>query len=110
MFNSWFDNRWMNAEAVVEALRSSTLATVAEAVAVEGVPAEPGFYAWWPTSAALPTVPLHGRGMDGFGLLYVAIAPRRQSSSLRSRVCRQHIAGNVTASTFRSGLAALLWK
>lgn len=106
------DNAGMEAEAVVQALQSAALATVAEALAVAGVPSVPGFYAWWTTSTALPALPIRLDGPHGFGLLYVGIAPSRQSSaaSLRSRVCRQHIRGNINASTFRFGLATLLWK
>jgi hypothetical protein len=102
----------MEAEAVAQALQSGTLATVSEAIAAAGIPSVPGFYAWWVMSAALPGLPVWQSTPDGCRLIYVGIAPSRQSSaaSLRSRVCRQHIAGNVNASTFRFGLAALLWK
>ena len=46
------------------------------------------------------------------GLLYIGIAPRDAASfaQLRSRLCKQHIGGNVGSSTFRFGLAALLWQ
>jgi hypothetical protein len=46
------------------------------------------------------------------GLLYIGIAPSRVTSraTLRSRLLRQHIGGNVGSSTFRLGLAALLWE
>ncbi|MGZ4332457.1 MAG: GIY-YIG nuclease family protein [Solirubrobacteraceae bacterium] len=47
-----------------------------------------------------------------FALLYLAIAPRDAVSKalLRSRLCRQHIGGNLASSTFRFGLGALLWE
>jgi hypothetical protein len=47
---------------------------------------------------------------EPFELIYVGIAPARSSSSasLRSRVLRQHLGGNIGSSTFRQSLAALL--
>jgi hypothetical protein len=44
--------------------------------------------------------------------MYVGIAPKAATSSarLRSRVCGQHIGGNIASSTFRFGLASLLWE
>jgi hypothetical protein len=49
---------------------------------------------------------------EPLGLLYVGIAPRRAGSStdLRRRLCGQHIGGNIASSTFRFGLASLLWE
>jgi hypothetical protein len=45
-------------------------------------------------------------------LLYVGIAPVRVTScaSVRSRICGQHLGGNVGSSTFRLSLASLLWE
>ena len=76
-----------------------------------GVPSAPGFYAWWLTDAsALPGVPLPSHRPPW--LLYVGIAPSRATSraTVRSRVLRQHVGGNLAASTFRRSLAALLWR
>jgi hypothetical protein len=78
-----------------------------------GIPAEPGIYSWWTTTReALPGVPAQlGEGRSGF-LLYVGISPRNASSAqgLRSRVCSNHMAGNIGGSTFRLSLASLLWR
>ncbi len=43
-------------------------------------------------------------------LLYIGIAPARAGSraTLRSRICGQHLGGNIGSSTFRLSLAALL--
>jgi hypothetical protein len=42
----------------------------------------------------------------------VSASPRRTGSSadLRRRLCGQHIGGNIASSTFRFGLASLLWE
>lgn len=76
------------------------------------IPSDPGFYAWWCDLGGLPGVPVIAHAREDLGLLYVGIAPRDASSSarLRSRLLRQHIGGNVASSTFRFGLAALLWE
>jgi GIY-YIG catalytic domain len=76
------------------------------------IPSEPGFYAWWVVSGAIPGIPAPSHPSQPFELLYVGIAPRdaNSGSSLRSRLCRQHIGGNVASSTFRFGLGALLWE
>ena len=76
-----------------------------------GVPATRGFYAWWLSDRrALPSVPLPTQPPPW--LLYVGIAPSRPTSgaTVRSRVLRQHVGGNLAASTFRRSLAALLWR
>ena len=75
-------------------------------------PVAPGFYAWWALPGAIPGVPAPAHPVEHAELLYVGIAPNRSgsSASLRSRLCRQHIGGNVAASTFRFGLASLLWQ
>jgi len=75
-------------------------------------PASPGFYAWWARRGALPDVPWRAHPTASLGLLYIGIAPSRVTSraTLRSRLLRQHIGGNVGSSTFRLGLAALLWE
>ena len=76
-----------------------------------GIPAAPGFYAWWAVDGAIPAVPLGPQPRDGgIGLFYVGIAPGRATSSqtLRSRVVGNHVSGNLGSSTFRLTLAALL--
>jgi hypothetical protein len=76
-----------------------------------GVPAQPGFYAWWARDGAMPSVPRepHPTAAE-FSLLYVGIAPARESSSqlLRGRVVGNHLGGNTGSSTFRLTLASLL--
>jgi hypothetical protein len=85
---------------------------VAEAEAPDGAPVAPGFYAWWAIPSAIPGVPSPAHPVESVELLYVGIAPKNSTSSarLRSRLCRQHIGGNIVASTFRFGLASLLWQ
>ena len=76
-----------------------------------GIPAAPGFYAWWAVDGAIPAVPLGPQPRDGgMGLFYVGIAPGSATSSqtLRSRVVGNHLSGNLGSSTFRLTLAALL--
>jgi hypothetical protein len=76
-----------------------------------GLPPDPGFYAWWARDGSLPGTPAQPHPtQDGWGLLYVGIAPVRSSSKqrLRSRVAGNHLQGNTGASTFRLSLAALL--
>jgi hypothetical protein len=93
---------------VVSALRESPLHPVDEAASA---PDEAGFYGWWAVEGAIPGVPAIRHPVEPFELLYVGIAPSRAGSrsSVRSRLLRQHIGGNISASTFRFGLAALLW-
>jgi hypothetical protein len=97
---------------IVAALTSGPQRTVTEAKAPDGIPANPGFYAWWETPNAIPGMPAPPHPVAPLALLYVGIAPRDEYSSarLRSRLCRQHIGGNVGSSTFRFGLASLLWR
>ncbi len=75
-----------------------------------GVPHTQGLYSWWMKSGSLPGVtgPRHPRA--DFELLYIGIAPARAGSkaTLRSRICGQHLGGNIGSSTFRLSLAALL--
>jgi len=99
-----------SAHPVVEELRGREPVALENARGPSGIPAAPGFYAWWLINrAALPDVPL---GASPPHLLYVGIAPSRASSraTLRSRVLGNHIGGNLAASTFRRSLAALLWR
>jgi hypothetical protein len=76
-----------------------------------GLPSDPGFYAWWTRDGSLAGTPSPPHPtQDGWGLLYVGIAPVRSSSrqQLHSRVAGNHLRGNTGASTFRLSLAALL--
>jgi hypothetical protein len=104
------------AERVARELRGSPLIDIGQArqhPRERGVPAESGFYAWWCEIHSVPSgisAPRHPGGP--FALLYVGIAPRNAASKavLRSRICGQHIGGNTASSTFRFGLASLLWE
>jgi hypothetical protein len=98
------------AEQIVQLLHTSQPVTVDEAKSL--VPSEPGFYAWWIRPGALPEVPSQPHPVHPVDLLYAGIAPSRDTStsSLRTRICGQHIGGNIASSTFRFGLAALLSK
>jgi hypothetical protein len=102
----------MTVAEIVAELRRPPLYDIAAARATGGVPAAPGFYAWWAVAGALPVMAGPAHPSEPFELLYVGIAPHGAASSagLRSRLCRQHIGGNVAASTFRLGLASLLWE
>lgn len=76
-----------------------------------GVPNEPGLYAWWLDRSSLAALPLQ-REANGRWLLYLGIAPSRPGTrqQLRGRVCGNHLRGNISGSTFRLSLAALLWQ
>jgi hypothetical protein len=100
----------MRPDPVVAALMSLPMQSVAQARS-EG-PAEPGFYAWWCDEDKLPhRVPLVRHPEAPEGLLYVGIAPENpeSESNLRKRL-RQHTRGAIGSSTFRFGLAALLFE
>lgn len=76
-----------------------------------GVPAVPGFYAWWATRGAIAAAPHNSHPLDAeLSLLYVGISPARASSggTIRSRVLGQHVRGNTSSSTFRFVLVSLL--
>ena len=78
-----------------------------------GIPPEPGLYSWWITEHdALPGVPAKALPGHSLYLLYIGIAPKddRSRQRLRSRVCSNHMTGNIGGSTFRLSLAALLWE
>jgi hypothetical protein len=94
---------------VAAELRASPLHLVDDAA---NAPNEAGFYVWWAIGGALAGVPATRHPDEPFDLLYIGIAPRRAGSRarVRSRLLRQHIGGNIAASTFRFGLAALLWE
>lgn len=102
-----------NAAEIVRVLRGRpTVPSDAEAApGAGGIPAAPGFYAWWVRAGVLPQVPLvpHPAAAE-FSLLYVGISPARESSAqlLRGRVLGNHLGGNTGSSTFRLTLASLL--
>jgi hypothetical protein len=79
--------------------------------AAGGIPNEPGVYAWFCDEDGLLQLPFDG-ARAGRGAIYVGIAPSRLGSKqmLRSRVCGNHLRGNISASTFRLSLAAVLWQ
>jgi GIY-YIG catalytic domain len=97
--------------AIVAGLTRS-LWSIEDARVSTGIPRQPGFYAWWTVPGAVLRVAAPRHPSEPFELLYVGIAPQDAVSNqrLRSRLCRQHIAGNVASSTFRFGLGALLWE
>lgn len=103
----------LDAEAVTAALivEPVSLHTALEPEAVGGLPAKPGFYAWWMDERTIPALPRHPHSLRlDLSLLYVGISPTRASSSglIRSRVINQHVRGNTSSSTFRFVLASLL--
>jgi hypothetical protein len=103
----------LTSKAVAEQLLATPL-SIGEATrtaADGGLPAEPGFYAWWSDHAAIPGVPPNPHPkVPECSLFYVGISPARESSaqSIRARVIGNHLRGNTGASTFRLTLAALL--
>jgi hypothetical protein len=103
----------MNRSDVVDSLRSLPTA-ISDAIRHEsagGLPAAPGFYAWWTTPDSIPGVPPRPHPSDSQRhLFYVGISPARAASSgtIRSRVLGYHLRGNLGSSTFRLTLAALL--
>ncbi len=76
---------------------------------VGGLPDELGLYAWWLADRSkLPQVPTADHPLKRtLGLLCVGIAPvaSRSLATLRRRVIRNHLCGNIAASTFRFSLA-----
>jgi hypothetical protein len=76
-----------------------------------GLPADPGFYAWWSLAGAIGGVPLVPHPLESeLGLFYVGISPANSESgqTVRTRVIHNHLSGNLGSSTFRLTLAALL--
>lgn len=79
------------------------------------VPAVRGIYGWW-LDEAPPSVPLEDTISIGrHHLLYVGIAPRapsrsgsESSSTLHSRITRNHLGSRIGSSTLRRSLAWLL--
>lgn len=103
----------LDAEAVAAALvvEPVTLAVALRPEAAGGLPAAPGFYAWWIERDTIAGVPHHPPpNRSELGLLYVGISPKRPGSGglIRSRVIDQHVKGNTSSSTFRFVLASLL--
>ena len=104
------------ARRITVGLRSAPLLRIVEAKRRPehgGIPKQPGLYAWWCDPTVVPggaITTTHPEGL--YELLYVGIAPGRANSKaeLRGRLLRQHVGGNVGSSTFRFGLAALLWQ
>ena len=101
------------AEFIAETLQGDPVSLVSarRAPSEGGLPEGPGFYAWWTKRGSIPGVPKaphpSKRGLD---LFYIGIAPVRESSSssLRTRVIKNHMSGNTASSTFRLTLASLL--
>ena len=87
--------------------------TLEVATGADGLPREPGLYAWWTVPDSIPGVPRcpHPTEPD-LDLFYVGISPSRAKSSqnLRKRVAGNHIKGNTGGSTFRLTLASLLFE
>ncbi|MDP9067398.1 MAG: GIY-YIG nuclease family protein [Actinomycetota bacterium] len=97
-------------DEIVQAL-SRPPKSLREVQARDGIPAQPGLYAWWTKRGSIPSVPGCPHPTEGeLDLFYVGISPSRGTSSatLRSRVTGNHIGGNTGSSTFRQTLASLL--
>lgn len=100
----------MTVEEVVAALRAVPQRSVGEARSI--APEEAGFYSWWADPISLPPeVPRDLHPDTGRTLLYVGIAPAsRTSKGNLARRLRIHTKGAIGSSTFRRGLAALLYE
>jgi integrase len=97
--------------AVVAALQGPAVPVIRLLEARDLLPAGPGFYCWWSHRGAIADLPHVPHPLEGgLSLLYVGISPARESSrqTVRSRVLGNHLNGNVSSSTFRYVLAALL--
>ncbi len=82
------------------------------AVGASGLPPEEhGFYAWWQTPDALPSVAATPHPTADLELLYVGIAPRESgsASNLRKRLAKHH-RGTIGSSTLRLSLTGFLWR
>lgn len=100
-----------DAVSVADALQGPALSVELVRQRRDLLPAKEGFYAWWSPRGAIATMPHLPHPLDeGLGLLYVGISPSRVSSrrTVRSRVLENHLGGNISSSTFRFVLAALL--
>lgn len=103
----------LDAPAVSAALATEplSLAAALEPQDAGGLPAKPGFYAWWVGRETIVGVPHDPHStVPELGLLYVGISPKRPGSKglIRSRVIDHHVRGNTASSTFRFALASLL--
>jgi len=101
----------VDAEDVVAALLGDPVSVEAAlARAGEGgLPAAPGFYAWWAAEGATAGAPHHPHPRrPELGLLYAGPARPSSRGTIRSRVAGQHVRGNTSSSTFRLVLASLL--
>src|SRR5437899_3152638 len=77
------------------------------------IPDAGGIYAWWMVGTPLTCAPATPHPSEGnLSLVYIGIAPRNplKRSTLRSRIVRNHLKGNIAASTLRLSLASLLVK
>ena len=84
-----------------------------EATGANGLPGEPGLYAWWTVPGSIPDVPpCRHPTLPNLDLFYVGISPSstKSSQNLRKRVAGTHITGNTGGSTFRLTLASLLFE
>lgn len=100
----------MRPDQIVTDLLALPLRSVDEAC--HDAPEVAGVYSWWCDLAALPHgVPAVAHPGTGDALLYIGIAPGKPGSegNLRQRL-RKHTKGGIGSSTFRLGLAALLWE
>lgn len=97
-------------------LRPDTLVPVREVLEDRSlIPDVGGVYGWW-FDRELPGVPLEATlTSDRYRLLYVGIAPKAPDASgkisrstLRRRICRDHLGKRLARSTLRRSLAAHL--
>jgi hypothetical protein len=101
----------VDAAGVTRALQAPPTAVAFVLQRRDLLPPKTGFYAWWSVHAAISGAPHLPHPLDdALGLLYVGISPSRATSrrTIRSRVLANHLGGNISSSTFRFVLAALL--
>jgi hypothetical protein len=100
----------MDCREVVAAVRAVPQRSVGEARSI--APEEAGFYSWWADPVSLPPeVPRDLHPDTGRALLYVGISPASPTSKGNlARRLRVHTMGAIGSSTFRRGLAALLYE
>ena len=104
----------LSPQSIADALVAADPTPVEDALRPEadgGLPAKPGFYAWWVARGSIDGIPHHPHpARPELGLLYIGISPTRPTSGgvIRSRVIDQHVRGNTASSTFRFVLAAFL--
>jgi hypothetical protein len=111
---SWQQPVALSPQSIADALVAAHPSPVEDALRLEtdgGLPAKPGFYAWWVARGSIDGSPHHPHpARPGLGLLYIGISPKRPTSGglIRSRVVDQHLRGNTASSTLRFVLAAFL--